>query len=192
MRFLVFSVTLSVNLLVVWQVSAHGRLIEPPSRASMWRYGFNTPHDYNDHECYCGGFTRQWQRNKGKCGICGDSWDSPTVSLTETSCVGKMSHKKNVYDSYALWLNCHLSTCIMSALAKVPFLTFSLQYCAAVLFRTILRSVGRKISHNVTNVACFQKLIMQYINAKIVYWKCTRAIYLLKNIFLSWCVIAIY
>lgn len=94
MRFLVFSVMLSVNLLVVRQVSAHGRLIEPPSRASMWRYGFNTPHDYNDHECYCGGFTRQWQRNKGKCGICGDSWDSPTVSLIETSCVGKMSHEK--------------------------------------------------------------------------------------------------
>lgn len=61
------------------QISAHGRLIEPPSRASMWRYGFDTPHDYNDHECYCGGFTRQWQRNKGKCGICGDAWDAPTV-----------------------------------------------------------------------------------------------------------------
>ncbi|XP_011296924.1 uncharacterized protein [Fopius arisanus] len=61
---------------MVIQVSSHGRLIEPPSRASMWRYGFDTPHDYNDHEAYCGGFTRQWQRNKGKCGICGDPWDS--------------------------------------------------------------------------------------------------------------------
>ncbi|XP_011499356.1 PREDICTED: uncharacterized protein LOC105363384 isoform X2 [Ceratosolen solmsi marchali] len=56
-------------------VSAHGRLIEPPSRASMWRYGFQTPQDYNDHESYCGGFTRQWQWNSGKCGICGDAWD---------------------------------------------------------------------------------------------------------------------
>ncbi|KAH0954937.1 hypothetical protein HN011_012323 [Eciton burchellii] len=78
MRLLILSLTLIVvNLLVVKKVSAHGRLIEPPSRASMWRYGFDTPHDYNDHECYCGGFTRQWQRNKGKCGICGDPWDSP-------------------------------------------------------------------------------------------------------------------
>ncbi|KAL6428277.1 hypothetical protein ACFW04_008529 [Cataglyphis niger] len=85
MRFLVLNLMLLiVNLLVVGKVSAHGRLIEPPSRASMWRYGFDTPHDYNDHECYCGGFTRQWQRNKGKCGICGDPWDSPTPRAHET------------------------------------------------------------------------------------------------------------
>lgn len=83
MRFLVLNLMLLiVNLLVIGKVSAHGRLIEPPSRASMWRYGFDTPHDYNDHECYCGGFTRQWQRNKGKCGICGDPWDSSTVRLS--------------------------------------------------------------------------------------------------------------
>ncbi|KAH8292653.1 hypothetical protein KR044_003359, partial [Drosophila immigrans] len=58
-------------------VKAHGRLIEPPSRASAWRYGFKTPPDYNDHELYCGGFTRQWKLNHGKCGECGDAWDLP-------------------------------------------------------------------------------------------------------------------
>ncbi|CAG9770059.1 unnamed protein product [Ceutorhynchus assimilis] len=57
-------------------VRGHGRLIEPPSRASAWRYGFDTPHNYNDHELYCGGFTRQWVKNEGKCGVCGDPWDS--------------------------------------------------------------------------------------------------------------------
>ncbi|XP_025423907.1 uncharacterized protein LOC112693172 [Sipha flava] len=61
----------------------HGRLIEPPSRSSMWRYGFSTPPDYNDHELYCGGFTRQYQTNGGKCGICGDPWDSPQPRLHE-------------------------------------------------------------------------------------------------------------
>ena len=55
----------------------HGRLIEPPSRASAFRYGFQTPPNYNDHELYCGGFQRQ-QRNGGKCGECGDPWDVPT------------------------------------------------------------------------------------------------------------------
>ncbi|XP_025834194.1 uncharacterized protein LOC108744522 isoform X2 [Agrilus planipennis] len=54
----------------------HGRLIEPPSRASAWRYGFDTPHNYNDHELFCGGFSRQWIQNGGKCGVCGDAWDS--------------------------------------------------------------------------------------------------------------------
>ncbi|XP_055850562.1 uncharacterized protein LOC129915123 [Episyrphus balteatus] len=57
--------------------SGHGRLIEPPSRASAWRYGFQTPPDYNDHELYCGGFTRQWKGNDGKCGECGDAWNMP-------------------------------------------------------------------------------------------------------------------
>ncbi|KAL1454433.1 hypothetical protein WDU94_010691 [Cyamophila willieti] len=61
---------------LVSHVTSHGRLIEPPSRASMWRYGFNTPPNYNDHELYCGGFTNQWQKNGGKCGICGDPWQS--------------------------------------------------------------------------------------------------------------------
>ncbi|XP_068623737.1 uncharacterized protein [Battus philenor] len=64
-------------------VRAHGRLVEPPSRASAWRYGFDTPHNYNDHELYCGGFTRQWQRNGGKCGVCGDAWDAPAPRAHE-------------------------------------------------------------------------------------------------------------
>lgn len=45
----------------------------------FYRYGFSTPPNYNDHELYCGGFTRQWQKNGGKCGICGDAWDMPVV-----------------------------------------------------------------------------------------------------------------
>ena len=37
-------------------VRAHGRLLDPPSRSSAWRVGFNTPKDYNDMEAFCGGF----------------------------------------------------------------------------------------------------------------------------------------
>jgi hypothetical protein len=84
-----------VLLLTAGRAAGHGRLIEPPSRSTMWRsvrwpgcraaltadprYGFDTPPNYNDHESYCGGFTRQWQTNGGKCGICGDAWDLPQV-----------------------------------------------------------------------------------------------------------------
>ncbi|KAF2367415.1 Cellulose/chitin-binding protein N-terminal [Trinorchestia longiramus] len=53
----------------------HGFLAEPPGRASAWRYGFNTPVDYDDNECFCGGFTYQYASMGGKCGICGDPWD---------------------------------------------------------------------------------------------------------------------
>ncbi|XP_030370953.1 uncharacterized protein LOC115621440 [Scaptodrosophila lebanonensis] len=66
---------LILSSLIINDCNAHGRLIEPPSRASAWRYGFQTPPDYNDHELYCGGFTRQWKHNGGKCGECGDAWD---------------------------------------------------------------------------------------------------------------------
>ncbi|CAL4091323.1 unnamed protein product [Meganyctiphanes norvegica] len=65
------------------QVQGHGRLIQPPSRSSAWRYGFTTPPNYNDHELYCGGYSRQWSRNGGKCGPCGDPWDTPQPRLNE-------------------------------------------------------------------------------------------------------------
>lgn len=75
-------VRVGVGLLAVlaWAcvgVRGHGRLIEPPGRSTAWRYGFNTPPNYNDHEIYCGGYATQWQRNGGKCGPCGDPWQQP-------------------------------------------------------------------------------------------------------------------
>lgn len=53
----------------------HARLLEPPSRASMWRVGFPNPRDEDDNQGYCGGFGVQYHKNNGKCGICGDRWD---------------------------------------------------------------------------------------------------------------------
>lgn len=38
-------------------VSAHGRLVEPASRNSMWRYNYKNPRNYNDMGLNCGGFT---------------------------------------------------------------------------------------------------------------------------------------
>ncbi|KAK3095006.1 hypothetical protein FSP39_009096 [Pinctada imbricata] len=56
-------------------VASHGRLIDPPGRSTMWRYGFNTPFNYNDNQLYCGGKYHQWNVNGGKCGVCGDPYD---------------------------------------------------------------------------------------------------------------------
>ncbi|XP_064596497.1 uncharacterized protein LOC135463108 [Liolophura sinensis] len=65
-------------------VKGHGRLMSPPSRASLWRDPrYKTLasalqiQDYNDMGMNCGGFWRQWGLNGGKCGICGDPWDVP-------------------------------------------------------------------------------------------------------------------
>ncbi len=38
-------------------IFGHGRLIKPVSRASMWRFGYDTPHDYTDNQGFCGGRT---------------------------------------------------------------------------------------------------------------------------------------
>ena len=67
----------SVFFCFVREVFCHARLIEPPSRTSAWRFGFDNPPNYNDHETNCGGFSRQWSKNGGKCGMCGDAWDLP-------------------------------------------------------------------------------------------------------------------
>ena len=37
-------------------VFGHGRLVEPVSRASMWRQGYPTNPNYNDNQMFCGGF----------------------------------------------------------------------------------------------------------------------------------------
>ena len=50
----------------------------------MWRFGYVNPVNYNDNELFCGGVTKQFQTNDGKCGICGDSYEEPAPQSHET------------------------------------------------------------------------------------------------------------
>lgn len=59
-------------------VNAHGRLMLPPARNAMWRFGFPNPVNYNDNELFCGGYAVQWEQNLGKCGVCGDAYHVQT------------------------------------------------------------------------------------------------------------------
>jgi len=45
-----------VSTVCVRKVKAHGMVLDPPSRSSMWRFGFNVPINYDDDGLYCGGF----------------------------------------------------------------------------------------------------------------------------------------
>ncbi len=36
-------------------VKGHGFIVDPPARASMWRFGFGTPKNYDDMGLNCGG-----------------------------------------------------------------------------------------------------------------------------------------
>eukprot|EP00092_Neocalanus_flemingeri_P005351 GFUD01005765.1.p1 GENE.GFUD01005765.1~~GFUD01005765.1.p1 ORF type:complete len:328 (-),score=66.88 GFUD01005765.1:130-1092(-) len=70
----IFIFTLTV---LISYTSGHARLLEPPSRSSMWRMGYPTPPDYQDNEGFCGGYQVQWGVNGGKCGVCGDAYNDP-------------------------------------------------------------------------------------------------------------------
>ncbi|XP_029645797.1 uncharacterized protein LOC115219724 [Octopus sinensis] len=63
-------------LVVVYYVEGHARLLRPPSRASLWRFGYNVRNNnYNDNEGYCGGREALIHKYNGLCGVCGDPWD---------------------------------------------------------------------------------------------------------------------
>ncbi|XP_054711618.1 uncharacterized protein LOC129221190 [Uloborus diversus] len=68
---------LATALCLIGTVLGHARLYDPPGRSSMWRFGFKNPPNYDDSQLWCGGIARLWGTNKGKCGICGDAWNSP-------------------------------------------------------------------------------------------------------------------
>ncbi|WAR03583.1 hypothetical protein MAR_010141 [Mya arenaria] len=64
--------------LVCWvfvaEVESHGRLMDPPARASAWRAGFPTPRNYDDNALFCGGFANRMNQGN-KCGVCGDPYN---------------------------------------------------------------------------------------------------------------------
>merc|ERR1712002_1001022 len=72
-----FSILFTILAVTLPSVHGHGRLMNPPSRASQWRLGFDNPPDYNDNQGFCGGATHQNVDMGGKCGICGDPYDGP-------------------------------------------------------------------------------------------------------------------
>lgn len=65
--------SLLLLLACLQNVCGHGRLMEPPARNAMWRFGYPNPVNYNDNELFCGGYAVQWEQNQGNCGVCGDA-----------------------------------------------------------------------------------------------------------------------
>lgn len=65
---------ISLKLLVFPHLSeAHGTMIDPVSRNSLWRVDNSAPINYNDIELFCGGLGVTTQYG-GKCGVCGDPY----------------------------------------------------------------------------------------------------------------------
>lgn len=66
------------QLINIYEGEAHLRLMFPESRATRWRFNHSAPVNYDDNQCYCGGYSALWYANKGKCGICGDDYRMET------------------------------------------------------------------------------------------------------------------
>ena len=54
--FVIYMCTLKCFFTFQVGLYGHGRLMDPPSRNAMWRFGFPNPVNYNDNEVYCGGY----------------------------------------------------------------------------------------------------------------------------------------
>ncbi|XP_034949643.1 uncharacterized protein [Chelonus insularis] len=65
---------LTIVVINIWIITGHGMVMNPVSRGSAWRKGFNTPKNYDDSGNFCGGFYTQHGRNNGMCGACGDDY----------------------------------------------------------------------------------------------------------------------
>ena len=97
-KFLLFSSIYIVG------INSHGRLMDPPARNSMWRFGYGTPINYSDNEVFCGGVGIQFKKNKGKCGVCGDDWskkrprDNENGGVWGTGTIGRTYMQGQVQD----------------------------------------------------------------------------------------------
>ena len=106
---------------VVRMVLGHGRLMEPPSRSSMWRLGYNTAHNYQDNELFCGGF---------QVCICGYvSSDDHQVSLAGVGISRERGWVGPVEGRVCLGRRCVRGGCLRShGIYPVPLLTWDLGY----------------------------------------------------------------
>ncbi|CAG5131784.1 unnamed protein product [Candidula unifasciata] len=68
------SLALITVAVVVSLAEGHGRLLDPPSRATLWEEKFNFPAYYDEYQGFCGGVDAHWGRFGGRCGVCGDPY----------------------------------------------------------------------------------------------------------------------
>ena len=75
MNLIKLSISVYLIILKYGEIESHGRLLDPPARSSCWReFPDKCKTEYTDNGLNCGGTDVQWNKNGGKCGICGDNW----------------------------------------------------------------------------------------------------------------------
>ncbi|XP_043285751.1 uncharacterized protein [Venturia canescens] len=77
MSFVKYLTIASILIVNLWEIEAHGRVMDPVNRSSAWRKKFPVPPNFDDTGIYCGGFGVRNIQNKGRCGVCGDVFSMP-------------------------------------------------------------------------------------------------------------------
>ncbi|XP_058445618.1 uncharacterized protein LOC131426884 [Malaya genurostris] len=81
-RFTIILVAIVVPNLIP-AISGHGMVLDPIARGSRWRCDSSAEVNYDDNALYCGGYAEQWDKNNGKCGLCGDNFADSLPRLHE-------------------------------------------------------------------------------------------------------------
>ncbi|XP_067671635.1 uncharacterized protein [Haliotis asinina] len=67
-----------VCYILVAMVTARGRMVDPPNRSSLWRYGYQLPINRNDSDLTCGANLIPYLPDMDEwCGVCGDPIFTP-------------------------------------------------------------------------------------------------------------------
>lgn len=82
-RLALLLVTFALIFNCIFEISGHGTVLNPVGRATRWRYDYTAPINYDDNGLNCGGFSNQWSSQDGKCGICGDPYQSARPRMHE-------------------------------------------------------------------------------------------------------------
>lgn len=98
-----------IFLIKLKYIQSHGMLLDPVSRSSRWRFNNSAPVNYDDNQLHCGGLTKQWYYNYGKCGICGDDYSD------------KIPRKNELYGLYGegIIVKKYISPVLINATIKI-------------------------------------------------------------------------
>ncbi|XP_044746682.1 uncharacterized protein LOC123308180 [Coccinella septempunctata] len=84
-----FHILFVVATLFLEEIFGHGMLLEPPNRSALWKFYPVDNHrvvpNYDLTGIFCGGYSMQWDRFKGKCGVCGDPYNAPHPQPNENT-----------------------------------------------------------------------------------------------------------
>lgn len=87
---------LTLTSLVEWS-SQHGLLLSPLQRGSLWRYGYDTPPNYDDNGLFCGGLeVRQF--------LCYCDQALKLLELTKRLSLCSLIHKSDYLNYYSFFI----------------------------------------------------------------------------------------